>query len=126
MEIMREGGGIGFTVEKTKLATDQELLASLVARLKRMLCAGKSSFRFDRLFIFLSLGTTYVECKTGYGLEWSGELRLLKLLEEARSHIPIGISITYCAAHAVPKCERKRNHLYCYFYFYLEIKPRKK
>lgn len=40
MEIMREGGGIGFTVEQTKLATDEELLASLVARLKRMLCAG--------------------------------------------------------------------------------------
>jgi hypothetical protein len=42
MEIMREGGGIGFTVEKTKLATDEELLVSLADRLKRMLCAGKS------------------------------------------------------------------------------------
>ncbi|CAF5197389.1 unnamed protein product, partial [Rotaria sp. Silwood1] len=40
----REGGGIGFTVEQTKLATDKELLVSLVARLKRMLHAGKSSF----------------------------------------------------------------------------------
>ncbi|CAF0814620.1 unnamed protein product [Rotaria sordida] len=87
MEIMREGGGIGFTVEQTKLATDEELLIGLVARLKRMLHAG----------------TTYVECKTGYGLEWPDELRLLKLLEQARSYIPIGISITYCAAHAVPK-----------------------
>ncbi|CAF3683428.1 unnamed protein product [Adineta steineri] len=87
MEIMREGGGIGFTVEQTRLATDKDLLVSLVARLKRMLCAG----------------TTYVECKTGYGLEWPDELRLLKLLEQARSHIPIGISITYCGAHAVPK-----------------------
>ncbi|UJR20713.1 hypothetical protein I4U23_023835 [Adineta vaga] len=87
MEIMREGGGIGFTVEKTRLASDKELLMSLVARLKRMLYAG----------------TTHVECKTGYGLEWPDELRLLKLLEQARSHVPIGISITYCAAHAVPK-----------------------
>ncbi|CAF3677040.1 unnamed protein product [Rotaria socialis] len=87
MEIMREGGGIGFTVEKTKLATDKELLVSLVARLKRMLQAG----------------TTHVECKTGYGLEWPDELRLLKLLEQARSHVSIGISITYCAAHAIPK-----------------------
>ncbi len=41
MEIMREGGGIGFTVEQTKLATDEELLASLVTRLNRMLCAGE-------------------------------------------------------------------------------------
>jgi len=53
MEIMQEGGGIGFTVEQTKIASDKDLLVSLVARLKRMLCAG----------------TTYVECKTGYGLE---------------------------------------------------------
>lgn len=64
----------------------------------------------DRYFFFCcSLGTTYVECKTGYGLEWSGELRLLKLLEQARSHIPIGISITYCGAHAVPKYVLKRK-----------------
>lgn len=44
-----------------------------------------------------------MECKTGYGLEWPDELRLLKLLEQARSRVPIGMSITYCAAHAVPK-----------------------
>jgi imidazolonepropionase len=55
------------------------------------------------------LGTTYVECKTGYGLEWPDELRLLKLLEQARSYIPIGISITYCAAHAIPKYEEKKT-----------------
>ncbi len=101
---MREGGGIGFTVEQTKLATDQELLVSLIARLKRMLCAGESSILPIGYIFFCSLlGTTYVECKTGYGLEWPDELRLLKLLEQARSHVPIGISITYCAAHAVPK-----------------------
>jgi imidazolonepropionase-like amidohydrolase len=50
MEIMREGGGIGFTVEQTKLATDEELLASLIARLKRMLCAGKI---FDLLIVLI-------------------------------------------------------------------------
>ena len=87
MEIMREGGGIGFTVGQTKLATDEELLELLIERLTRMLQAG----------------TTFVECKTGYGLEWPDELRLLKLLERARSRVPIGMSITYCAAHAVPK-----------------------
>ncbi len=63
------------------------------------------------------LGTTYVECKTGYGLEWPDELRLLKLLEQARSYIPIGISITYCAAHAIPKYEEKikKNNLFFIF-----------
>jgi imidazolonepropionase-like amidohydrolase len=41
MDIMREGGGIGFTVEQTKLATDKELFVLLVARLNRMLSAGE-------------------------------------------------------------------------------------
>ena len=41
MEIMREGGGIGFTVGQTKAATDEELLSLLVERLKRMLSAGR-------------------------------------------------------------------------------------
>jgi len=53
MEIMREGGGIGFTVEKTRLATDKELLDDLVARLNRMLCAGESSNFPDRLDFFV-------------------------------------------------------------------------
>ena len=54
-------------------------------------------------------GTTYVECKTGYGLEWTEELRLLRILQQARSHVPIGMSITYCAAHAVPKYDETRS-----------------
>ena len=50
---MREGGGIGFTVEQTKLATDKELLVSLVARLKRMLQAGKFSLSLAFTFHFV-------------------------------------------------------------------------
>jgi hypothetical protein len=53
MEIMREGGGISFTVEQTKLATDEELLVGLIARLNRMLCAGESSNFPDRLDFFV-------------------------------------------------------------------------
>ena len=51
MEIMREGGGIGFTVEQTRLATDENLLALLVSRLKRMLAAGENSLLSLSLFI---------------------------------------------------------------------------
>ncbi len=72
------------------------------------------------------LGTTYVECKTGYGLEWPGELRLLKLLEQVRSQVSIGISITYCGAHAIPKYERQTNRSFSFdllIYFYEGIKP---
>jgi hypothetical protein len=53
MEIMREGGGIGFTVQQTKLATDKELLDDLVARLNRMLCAGEPSISLIVCIFFI-------------------------------------------------------------------------
>ena len=53
MEIMREGGGIGFTVEQTRLATDEDLLALLISRLKRMLAAGEDESLSCSLFILV-------------------------------------------------------------------------
>jgi imidazolonepropionase len=52
----------------------------------------------------ISLGTTFAECKSGYGLEWSTEYKLLRVLTKAKRDIKtIGISNTYLGAHAVPK-----------------------
>lgn len=87
MDVHRAGGGIHFTVEHTRAAKPSELLASLKNRLNRMLRAG----------------TTLVECKSGYGLELETELKMLEVIEKARSTLPINISSTYCGAHAVPK-----------------------
>ena len=47
MEVHAAGGGIHFTVEKTRMASEMELVDFLVDRLRRMLRAG----------------TTTVECK---------------------------------------------------------------
>ncbi|KAM9327844.1 putative imidazolonepropionase [Pholidichthys leucotaenia] len=87
MDVHRAGGGIHFTVEHTRAAAASDLLASLCGRLTRMQQAG----------------TTLVECKSGYGLELHTELKMLKVIEEARRSLPINISSTYCGAHAVPK-----------------------
>jgi hypothetical protein len=59
---MREGGGISFTVEQTKLATDKELLCGLVARLNRMLCAGESLILPIVCLIFFSSFVRYNLC----------------------------------------------------------------
>jgi imidazolonepropionase len=49
-------------------------------------------------------GTTFVECKSGYGLEWETEYKLLRVLTKAKREIKsIGISNTYLGGHAVPK-----------------------
>jgi len=87
MEVHKAGGGINFTVEKTRAASEDELLELLVPRLERM----------------LKSGTTTVECKSGYGLNVDTEIKMLKVLERARSLTPIEISSTFCGAHSVPK-----------------------
>uniref|UniRef100_A0A8D2ZWX8 Probable imidazolonepropionase n=1 Tax=Scophthalmus maximus TaxID=52904 RepID=A0A8D2ZWX8_SCOMX len=87
MDVHRAGGGIHFTVERTRAAAASDLLTSLSGRLVRMQRAG----------------TTLVECKSGYGLELQTELKMLQVIEEARRTLPINISSTYCGAHAVPK-----------------------
>jgi len=81
------GGGIHFTVDKTREASEQELLDLLVPRLNRMLRAG----------------TTTVECKSGYGLDAENEVKMLRVLERAKKLVPIEISSTFCGGHAVPK-----------------------
>merc|ERR1711936_859752 len=87
MEVHKAGGGINFTVEKTKAASEAELLNLLMDRLERMLKAG----------------TTTVECKSGYGLETETEMKMLTALEKAKSLTQIEISSTFLGAHSVPK-----------------------
>ena len=41
MEVHEAGGGINFTVERTKAASEEELLGLLMRRLRRMLSAGE-------------------------------------------------------------------------------------
>ncbi|KAA3680562.1 imidazolonepropionase [Paragonimus westermani] len=48
-------------------------------------------------------GTTTMECKTGYGLRWEVEEKLLKVLNKAKRELPIDISITFLSAHSVPR-----------------------
>ena len=87
MEVHAAGGGIHFTVDKTREATEEELVELLVPRLRRMLASG----------------TTTVECKSGYGLDTDNEVKMLRVLERARKMVPIEISSTFCGGHAVPK-----------------------
>ena len=53
--------------------------------------------------LFSTLGTTTVECKSGYGLDLKTEMKMLNVLEKAKRNIPIEISSTFCGAHSVPR-----------------------
>ncbi|KAM9230037.1 putative imidazolonepropionase isoform 3-T3 [Dugong dugon] len=87
MEIHRAGGGINFTVECTRQASEEELFECFQQRLQCMMRAG----------------TTLLECKSGYGLNLQTELKMLRVIARARRELDVSISATYCGAHSVPK-----------------------
>ena len=71
MEIHKAGGGIGFTVEHTKEASEEELSKLL----KYSTLCLRDHFLRSRLDRMLKLGTTTVEAKSGYGLELETEVK---------------------------------------------------
>src|SRR4029079_7377349 len=81
-----DGGGILRTVESTRAASDDELRSAIAGRLRAELAAG----------------TTTVECKSGYGLSTSEELRSLRLIGEVAESLPLQVVRTFLGAHAVP------------------------
>nr|XP_011420937.2 probable imidazolonepropionase [Crassostrea gigas] len=87
MEVHEAGGGIHFTVENTRKASQDELYVSFS----------------KRLYDMMSAGTTCVECKSGYGLDTETEIKMLKVIETAKREHPLTISSTFCGAHAIPK-----------------------
>ncbi len=74
-------GGINFTVEKTRSASDEELRANAKHLIAEM----------------YSSGTTHFEIKSGYGLTAEDELRSLEIAREFTEEV------TLMAAHVVPK-----------------------
>ncbi len=86
MAIMQAGGGIMSTVRQTRAATVEELVAANLPRLQRM----------------LAHGTTSVECKTGYGLETTTELKQLDAILALAAAQPIELTPTFLPAHATP------------------------
>jgi imidazolonepropionase len=85
-EILAAGGGIRSTVQATRAATLDELVASGRERLDRM----------------LTMGTTTVEIKSGYGLDVTTEQKMLQAITELASTHPIDVVPTFLGAHVVP------------------------
>ena len=85
-QIAKAGGGILSSVRALRGATDAALLSSARARLARM----------------AAHGTTTVEAKSGYGLDFDNELRTLKLMKRLGREQAVEIVPTLLAAHVVP------------------------
>jgi len=96
LDILAAGGGIISTVEKTRAATVEQLVAFSASRLDQM----------------LSCGTTTCEIKTGYGLDTQSELKMLEAIDQLNRTHPITIVPTFLAAHAVPPEYRENGDRY--------------
>ncbi len=85
-EIAAAGGGILGTVQATRAANEQTLLRTAGARLDAI-CAD---------------GVTTIEIKSGYGLDYENELKMLRVARALAEKHAVRILPTCLAAHALP------------------------
>ena len=86
LEIAKAGGGIASTMRHTREASAEQLVEKALPMLREI--AG--------------LGVTTIECKSGYGLTFEDELKLLHVYKELAALQPVRIVPTLLAAHIVP------------------------
>tara|TARA_B100001123_G_scaffold401260_1_gene487781 strand:- start:6 stop:1331 length:1326 start_codon:yes stop_codon:yes gene_type:complete len=94
-EISEAGGGIAYTVNKTRNSSDEQLIKLGKIRLNEA----------------LRNGTTALEAKSGYGLNTESELRLLSIMNDLASFTKSpSIDITWMGAHDIPPGKESKEH----------------
>lgn len=89
MSIMERGGGIQSTVDATRDASKKKLIEKTQWFLNKM----------------SEMGVTTVEIKSGYGLDYESELKMLEVIRSLAEdpHQKLDIVSTFMGAHAIPK-----------------------
>jgi len=85
-EIAQAGGGILSTVKATRAASMEELIKSAEQRLKAMQREGIAT----------------VEIKSGYGLDYDNEIKMLQVSKILEQTHPVRIKRTFLGAHTIP------------------------
>ncbi|MCL2564611.1 MAG: imidazolonepropionase [Defluviitaleaceae bacterium] len=99
LDILKAGGGILSTVEKTRAATEDELFNK----------AKDISLKMAKH------GTTTIEAKSGYGLNLEDELKQLKVVKRLNNETDLDFVSTFMGAHAVPPEYKGRSEDYIDF-----------
>lgn len=92
-EIAEKGGGIISTVKAVRQSSYEELIAVLRPRIDN----------------FISQGVTTLEIKSGYGLSYYDEIKLLQVINFFKNNSKIDITATFLGAHTYPP-EYKNDH----------------
>jgi imidazolonepropionase len=85
-DIAREGGGILTTVRATRAAGVEDLVRASEPRVRSLLAEG----------------VTTLEIKSGYGLDYEAERRMLLAARALEARLPVRVVTTLLAMHAVP------------------------
>ncbi|MBT2747088.1 MULTISPECIES: imidazolonepropionase [unclassified Lysobacter] len=85
-EIARAGGGIVSSVRATRAADEAELLRQSLPRARAL----------------LGDGATTVEIKSGYGLDFDNERKMLRVARQVGDALGVQVRTTYLGAHALP------------------------
>jgi len=85
-DIAKRGGGILSTMKALRAATEDELVAAAIPRLR----------------VLAAEGVMCVEIKSGYGLTTADELKMLRAARRVAAEVGIELSPTLLAAHVVP------------------------
>ncbi len=85
-DIAAAGGGILSTVQATRQASEEDLLAEASQRLRELMAEG----------------VTGVEIKSGYGLNEDTEIKMLRVARRLGEIMPVKVSTTFLGAHALP------------------------
>jgi len=56
-----------------------------------------------RIYNLIKQGTGCIEIKSGYGLNYNSELKMLNVIKDLKKSLPIEIKSTFLGAHAFPK-----------------------
>ena len=91
-EIARAGGGIRSTVKHLRRSSAKALREHARAHLRQ----------------FAQHGTTTLEAKSGYGLDWKSEFKILDVLDQLHQQQPLDIVRTFLGAHVVPQEYQRR------------------
>ncbi len=86
LDILAQGGGILSSVLSLRQTSEEDLYQ---ATRRRAVSA-------------LSLGTTTMEIKSGYGLDTENELKMLRVIKRVGRNTPLDVVSTFLGAHAIP------------------------
>jgi len=95
-DIAAAGGGILNSARKLSKLSEEFLYQRAEKRLKEM----------------ISFGTGAIEIKSGYGLSFDAEIKMLKVIKRLKENFDIPIKATLLAAHAIPEKYKENREDY--------------